>query len=153
MPSAPLCCNSLEVPLSVGQLICELHRAAAPLCSIIAGVQWLSKVHQAFLLQPGALVPKEGVFPPKDRCGLCSCCNLSALGPGFVSPSGLVLPQPGWRQKHQERCLFWLVGWWFNIFFFLTETVDSEKSSSPKAPLPLQSMVGLFTWDKHIPCD
>lgn len=41
----------------------------------------------------------------------------------------------------------------FTILFFLTESVSSEKSSSSKALLPLQSAVGLVAWDKHIPCD
>lgn len=109
MPSAPLCCCSLGVLLSAGQPICELHGAVATLYSVIAGVQWLSKARQAFLLQPRALVPKDGVFSPNDRRGLCSCCDLSALKPRFVSLSGLVLQQPGWRQKHHRRCLFWLV--------------------------------------------
>lgn len=98
---------------------------------------------------------KEWSFSPKDKYGLCSFCGSSALGPRFVSPSRLVLQQPGWRQKHQERCLLLTGGLvsCFNIFFFLTETVGSEKCSSSKTLLPLQSTVGLVAWDKHIPCD
>lgn len=151
VPSVPLCCCSLGVLLPAGWPVCELHRAAAPLLRHC----WGAAAEQGL---PAGSPParsfgsKEWSFSPKDKYGLCSFCGSSALGPRFVSPSRLVLQQPGWRQKHQERCLLLtggLVGC-FNIFFFLTETVGSEKSSSSKALLPLQSTVGLIAWDKNI---
>lgn len=67
VPSVPLWSCSLGVLLSAGWLICKLHGAAASFFSIIAGVQQLSKVCQAFLLQPRALVPNEGGFFPQGQ--------------------------------------------------------------------------------------